>query len=96
MFRQVGMPVLGIIENMSYLVCKHCGEHTSIFGSGGGEQVSAQLQTLLRGKVPIDPQICTGGDMGQPIPIAEPDSLVAQVFMQMATALNATCSSVNK
>jgi ATP-binding protein involved in chromosome partitioning len=95
MFRQVGVPVLGIIENMSYLVCKHCGEHTSIFGSGGGEQVAAELQTLLLGKVPIDPQICSGGDMGQPIPIAEPDSLVAQVFMQMATALNATFSSDN-
>jgi ATP-binding protein involved in chromosome partitioning len=96
MFRQVGVPVLGIIENMSYLVCKHCGEHTSIFGSGGGEQVAAELQTLLLGKVPIDPHICTGGDMGQPMPIAKPDSSVAKVFMQMATALNATFSSVNK
>src|SRR4028118_280928 len=90
MFRQVGVPVLGIIENMSYLVCKHCGEHTSIFGSGGGEQVAAELQTLLLGKVPIDPQICSGGDVGQPMPMVEPDSLVAQVFMQIATALNAT------
>ena len=96
MFRQVGVPVLGIIENMSYLVCKHCGEHTSIFGSGGGEQVAAELQTLLLGKVPIDPQICSGGDMGQPMPMVEPESLVAQVFMQIATALDATFSSVNK
>ena len=96
MFRQVGVPVLGIIENMSYLLCKHCGEHTSIFGSGGGEQVAAELQTLLLGKVPIDPQICSGGDMGQPMPMVEPESLVAQVFMQIATALDATFSSVNK
>src|SRR5919199_2658965 len=95
MFRQVGVPVLGIIENMSYLVCKHCGEHTSIFGSGGGEQVAAELQTLLLGKVPIEPQICTGGDMGQPMPMVEPESLVAQVFMQIATALNTTFYSDN-
>ncbi len=90
MFRQVGVPVLGIIENMSYLVCKHCGEQTSIFGSGGGEQVATELQTSLLGKVPIDSQICRGGDVGQPMPMVEPDSLVAQVFMQIATALNAT------
>ena len=95
MFRQVGVPVLGIIENMSYLVCKDCGEHTSIFGSGGGEQVAAELQTLLLGKVPIEPQICTGGDMGQPMPMVEPESLVAQVFMQIATALNTTFYSDN-
>lgn len=90
MFRQVGVPVLGIIENMSYLVCKHCGEQTSIFGSGGGEQVATELQTSLLGKVPIDSQICRGGDVGQPMPMVEPDSLVAQVFMQIATALNTT------
>jgi ATP-binding protein involved in chromosome partitioning len=81
---------------MSYLVCKHCGEQTSIFGSGGGEQVAVELQTSLLGKVPIDPDICIGGDVGQPMPMIEPDSLVAQVFMQIATALNATFSSVNK
>lgn len=92
MFRQVGVPVLGIIENMSYLMCKHCGEPSYIFGSGGGEQVAAELQAPLLGKVPIDPQICTGGDIGQPMPIVEPDSLVAQIFMQIATALNATFS----
>lgn len=90
MFRQVGVPVLGIIENMSYLVCARCGEHTSIFGSGGGEQISQELQASLLGKVPIDSRICNSGDAGQPMPIGEPDSLVAQVFAQIATALNAT------
>lgn len=90
MFRRVGVPVLGIIENMSYLVCKHCGEHTSIFGSGGGEQISIELQAPLLGKVPIDPRICTSSDVGQLMPMAEPKSLITQVFMQIATALNAT------
>lgn len=92
MFRQVGVPVLGIIENMSYLVCQHCGERTSIFGSGGGTQVAQELQVPLLGQVPIDPRICDRGDAGQPIAVVEPDSLVAEVFAQIATALNATFS----
>lgn len=92
MFRKVGVPVLGIIENMSYLVCGHCGEHTPIFGSGGGQQLAEELQTPLLGQVPIDPQICAGGDAGQPITIAEPNSLVAQVFIRMAAIIEATFS----
>jgi ATP-binding protein involved in chromosome partitioning len=92
MFRQVGVPVLGIIENMSYLICQHCGEPTYIFGKGGGEQVAAEWQALLLGQIPIDPRICQGGDIGQPMPIVEPDSLVAKTFMAIATALDATFS----
>jgi ATP-binding protein involved in chromosome partitioning len=95
MFRQVGVPVLGIIENMSYLVCKHCGESTYIFGSGGGEQIAAELQAPLLGKIPIDSHLCTAGDVGQPMPIVEPGSLVAQVFMEIAKALNTTFLSEN-
>lgn len=92
MFRKVGVPVLGIIENMSYLVCGHCGEHTPIFGSGGGQQLAEELQTPLLGQVPIDPHICAGGDAGQPITIAEANSLVAQVFVRMAAIIEATFS----
>ena len=95
MFRQVGVPVLGIIENMSYLVCKHCREPSHIFGSGGGEQIAAELQAPLLGKIPIEPHICTAGDVGQPMPILEPGSLVAQVFMEIAKTLNTTFSSEN-
>ncbi len=95
-FVSLGMvPVLGIIKNMSYLVCKHCGEPTYIFGSGGGEQIAAELQAPLLGKIPIEPHICTAGDVGQPMPIVEPSSLVAQVFMEIAKALNTTFSSRN-
>lgn len=90
MFRQVGVPVLGIIENMSYLLCAHCGEPTSIFGSGGGKQLAAELHAPLLGQVPIEPQICRGGDMGQPITLAEPTSLVSQVFLQIAVAVEST------
>jgi ATP-binding protein involved in chromosome partitioning len=95
MFRQVGVPVLGIIENMSYLVCKCCGQQSYIFGSGGGEQIADKLQAPLLGQIPIEPHICTAGDVGQPMPIVEPGSLVAHVFMEIAKALNTTFSSEN-
>lgn len=90
MFRQVGVPVLGIIENMSYLICGSCGEHTPIFGSGGGKQLAEELQAPLLGQVPIDPRICAGGDAGQPMAMADSESLVDRVFGQMAAIIEAT------
>ncbi|QSJ17375.1 Mrp/NBP35 family ATP-binding protein [Nostoc sp. UHCC 0702] len=89
MFRQVGVPVLGIIENMSYLICGDCGSRTPIFGSGGGEQLAAELQAPLLGQIPIDPRICNGGDSGNPIAI-DRTSFAGEVFTQIAAALNAT------
>jgi len=90
MFRRVGIPVLGIIENMSYLLCGHCGQPTTIFGSGGGQQLSNELQAPLLGQVPIEPRICIGGDTGQPLTLSDPSSTVGQVFMKIAAALDAT------
>ncbi|MEP0751006.1 Mrp/NBP35 family ATP-binding protein [Trichocoleus sp. Lan] len=90
MFRRVGIPVLGIIENMSYLICGHCGDRTPIFGSGGGQQLSAELHAPLLGQVPIDPSICMGGDTGTPLTLTHPDSTVGQVFVQMAGAIETT------
>ncbi|HEY9692270.1 MAG TPA: Mrp/NBP35 family ATP-binding protein [Oculatellaceae cyanobacterium] len=90
MFRSVGIPVLGIIENMSYLICGHCGDRTPIFGSGGGQQLSTELHAPLLGQVPIDPSICMGGDTGTPLTLAHPDSTVGQVFVQIAGAINTT------
>ncbi|OKH46249.1 ATPase involved in chromosome partitioning [Calothrix sp. HK-06] len=92
MFRQVGVPVLGIIENMSYFIGDK-GEQTNIFGSGGGQKLAEELQAPLLGQVPIDPRVCTGGDTGEPLTLIEPLSTVGQVFTQIATALNATFSS---
>lgn len=90
MFRRVGIPVLGIIENMSYLLCGHCGEPTPIFGSRGGQQLSDELQAPLLGQVPIEPQICAGGDLGKPLTLSDPASAVGQVFTRIAAALDAT------
>jgi ATP-binding protein involved in chromosome partitioning len=86
MFRGVGVPVLGIIENMSYLV-DSSGVHTTIFGTGGGMQLANELQVPLLGSIPIDPKICEGGDIGKPIAIAQPSSTVGQIFEQIATGI---------
>jgi ATP-binding protein involved in chromosome partitioning len=90
MFRQVGVPVLGLVENMSYLLCGHCGEPTPIFGAGGGAQIATELSVPLWGQVPIDPRICQQGDAGEPLPLKVPDAPLSQVFGQIAAGLNAT------
>ncbi|MEB3359010.1 MAG: Mrp/NBP35 family ATP-binding protein [Synechococcales bacterium] len=90
MFRQVGVPVLGLVENMSYLLCGHCGESTPIFGTGGGAQLSTDLQVPLWGQVPIDPRICALADAGIPLPLQFPDAPLSQTFAQIAVGLNHT------
>ena len=90
MFRQVGVPVLGLVENMSYLICGCCGDRTSIFGTGGGEQMAAELSVPLLGQVPIDPNICARGDSGQPLPLADKDAPLSKVFEAIAQGLNNT------
>ncbi|MBD2516185.1 Mrp/NBP35 family ATP-binding protein [Nostoc sp. FACHB-973] len=93
MFRQVGVPVLGIIENMSYFISSS-GEKTSIFGTGGGQKLADELKAPLLGQVPIDPRICNGGDTGEPLTLADSKSTTSRVFVQIATALDATFFSV--
>jgi ATP-binding protein involved in chromosome partitioning len=89
-FRRCSIPIVGIIENMSYLLRGHCGEATPIFGSGGGQQLATELSTNLLGHIPIDPRICAGGDTGNPILITDQTSKVSQIFTQIAIALQAT------
>ncbi len=84
MFREVKTPVLGIIENMSYFVCPHCGHRTEIFGSGGGERVATTYGVPLLGQIPIDPVIREGGDTGQPVVVGAPESATAQAFREAA------------
>ena len=86
MFREVQVPVLGIIENMSYFVCPNCGEPTAIFGQGGGKWASQRHDVPLLGQIPLDPTIREGGDAGQPIVSAHPESPQAVAFQQAARA----------
>ena len=92
MFRQVGVPVLGLVENMSYLICGSCGDRTSIFGEGGGEQMAAELSVPLMGQVPIDSKICAGGDTGMPLPLADETAPISKIFEAIALGLNKSFS----
>ncbi|WHZ14854.1 MAG: Scaffold protein for [4Fe-4S] cluster assembly ApbC, MRP-like [Nitrospira sp.] len=89
MFQKVNVPLLGIVENMSFFVCGHCGERTEIFSHGGGERAAEKLGIPFLGRVPIDPAIRAGGDTGNPIVIAKPDSPQAKAFREIADKLAA-------
>jgi ATP-binding protein involved in chromosome partitioning len=89
MFQKVNVPLLGIIENMSFFVCGHCGERTEIFSTGGGERAAQKLGIPFLGRVPIDPAIRAGGDSGRPIVVADPASPQAVAFREIAAKLAA-------
>ena len=93
MFQQVNVPLLGIIENMSFFLCPHCGERTEIFSHGGGERASAKFDIPFLGRIPIDPAIRAGGDIGMPIVAAQPGSPTTQAFKEIAAKLAATIST---
>jgi len=92
MFRQLNIPLLGVVENMSYFACPHCGEHTDIFGHGGGKAMADDLKIPLLGEVPIDVRVRSGGDEGQPVVAAAPDSAAAQAFRDVAGKVAAQIS----
>ncbi len=84
MFKKVEVPILGVVENMSYYVCPSCGHHDEIFSRGGGQQLAENLGVTFLGAVPIDSKIRYGGDIGRPIVIGAPQSENTQVFMEAA------------
>jgi len=84
MFERVGVPVLGVVENMSYFVCPHCGERTEIFLAGGGTRLADELGVPLLGQVPLQARMADLADAGKPIVIAEPDSPAAQALGAVA------------
>ncbi|HZS84873.1 MAG TPA: iron-sulfur cluster carrier protein ApbC [Stellaceae bacterium] len=84
MFRKVDVPVLGIIENMSYFTCPHCGERSDIFSHGGARQEAARLNVEFLGELPLDIAIRETSDGGTPIVVAQPESAHARVYRAMA------------
>jgi ATP-binding protein involved in chromosome partitioning len=90
MFQKVNVPVLGIVENMSYYLCPKCGHREEIFKHGGGERTAKQLGVPFLGEIPLDPQVTAGGDAGRPIVAAEPRSAVTQAYMKIADAILGT------
>jgi ATP-binding protein involved in chromosome partitioning len=85
MFEKVEIPILGIVENMSYYKCPACGHTDEIFSHGGGKRLAQEVGTDFFGEIPIDTRIRFGGDAGVPIVIASPDSENAHRFMTLAT-----------
>ena len=84
MFRRVDVPVLGIIENMSYFICPKCGERHEIFGHGGARMEADRLGVQFLGEIPLDPEMRLRSDSGQPIVVSRPDSLQAAIFRDIA------------
>ena len=95
MYRQLNIPILGVIENMSHFVCPHCSETTDIFGTGGGEAMATDMGIPFLGKVPIDTRVRQGGDEGAPIVVAAPDAPAAKAFDELATKVAAQVSIQN-
>src|SRR5207302_1327636 len=86
MFRQVRVPVLGIVENMSYFVGDD-GKRYEIFRHGGGRKLAAEAKTQFLGEIPIDPRVAECGDAGDPIVHRYPDSPIAQSYLALAKAV---------
>jgi ATP-binding protein involved in chromosome partitioning len=84
MFRKVAVPVLGIVENMSYFVCPKCGERAEIFGHGGAREEAGKLEVPFLGEIPLHLDIRVTSDSGQPIVASRPDSPHAQAYKNIA------------
>jgi ATP-binding protein involved in chromosome partitioning len=81
--RSLNLKILGIIENMSGMVCPHCGKEIDLFKEGGGKKVALEMGVPFLGKIPIDPKIVISSDEGQPFIGAHPDSEASKAFMKI-------------
>ena len=93
MFDQVGVPLIGVVENMSYFVCTGCDARHEIFGRGAGEALAEQFHTELLGRIPVGTSIRESGDAGTPIVLSDPDSEPARAFREIADAVARRVSS---
>jgi ATP-binding protein involved in chromosome partitioning len=84
MFSKLNVPIVGVIENMSYLQCPHCSEKINIFGKGGGQKISEKFNIPFLGEIPLSSQIMEGSDKGKPIILSEPDSIQANALRKVA------------
>jgi ATP-binding protein involved in chromosome partitioning len=84
MFEKVGIPILGVVENMSIHVCPKCGHESHIFGSGGAERMCRDYGTELLGQLPLDESIREQADSGKPTVVADPDGKSAEIYRRVA------------
>ena len=84
MFSKLNVPIVGVIENMSYTRCPHCNEQITIFGEGGGKRISEKYGIPFLGEIPLSPQIMEGSDKGKPVIISDADSIQAKELRKVA------------
>ncbi|HEY5632299.1 MAG TPA: iron-sulfur cluster carrier protein ApbC [Burkholderiaceae bacterium] len=84
MFEKVGIPILGIVENMALHVCSNCGQAEHIFGQGGGERMSKEYDVTYLGALPLDIRIREQADSGRPTVVSDPDGPIAEVYRGIA------------
>src|SRR5712672_876022 len=84
MFEKVGIPILGVVENMSFHICPECGHESHIFGSGGGQKMSKDYGVELLGQLPLDESIQQQADSGKPTVVSDPEGKVAEIYRRIA------------
>ncbi len=94
MFKKLNVPIIGIIENMSYFECPQCGRKSYLFGKGGGEKLSKEFNTELLGKIPIYEDIRELGDIGKP-PVLEEGKEISKILMEISQKIAAKISVMN-
>ncbi len=96
MFQKVGVPILGIVENMAVHVCSQCGHAEHIFGADGGKKMAAEYEMDYLGALPLDMQIRLQADSGKPTVVAAPDSEVAAIYRAVARQVAVSIAAKNK
>jgi ATP-binding protein involved in chromosome partitioning len=95
MFEKVKIPILGIVENMSYFICPHCQQRTEIFKYGGGRAAAQRMTIPFLGEIALDPAIPVGSDAGEPLMVKAPDSPQSKQFREVAGQVAARVSTLN-
>jgi ATP-binding protein involved in chromosome partitioning len=96
MFQQVKVPILGIVENMSYLECPHCEERIDVFSNGGGKRTADAMNLHFLGALPLDPQVRVGGDTGRPVATAGPEDKRGGIYYKLAEEVMARAAEASK
>ena len=91
--RQLKAPIIGVVENMSDLVCPHCGEVITLFGKGAGKMVSEEMKVPFLGAIPMDPRIASDSDNGRPFISEHPKTPAAEAFNKIVAKIEATIAS---
>jgi Mrp family chromosome partitioning ATPase len=90
--KKLNIPIVGVVENMSGLVCPHCDKEIEIFGSGGGEKMADQMGSVFLGRVPMELATRESGDTGKPVVLSNPESIGAKAFITIAKNISAITS----